>query len=84
MNWTVEWLPDAEDALAEAWLQAPDPQAVTAAQAQIDRLLARDPQANGQHLHEGLYQITLAPLTVFYSIDAAQRRVEVSDLLFNP
>jgi mRNA-degrading endonuclease RelE of RelBE toxin-antitoxin system len=84
MNWTVEWVPEAEDALADAWLQANDPQAVTRAQADVDRLLARDPVANGRLVHEGLYQIVVAPLTVFYSIDTANRTVEVSEVWFIP
>jgi hypothetical protein len=84
MNFTVDWLPEAEIALADAWLQASDPGAVTTAQAQIDRLLARDPIGKGQHLHEGLCQIVVNPLTAFYSVDAVARRVEVSQVWYTP
>jgi hypothetical protein len=72
MNYTLEWVADAEDDLADAWLQADDPQAVNAAQVHIERLLARDPIGTGQHLHEGLYQIVVKPLTVLYSVDTSQ------------
>jgi len=84
MNHAVEWLPAAEDALVEAWLQAADPNAVAAAQARIDHLLARDPVGSGQHLHEGLYQIVERPLTAFYSVDSAPRRVEGSEVWYTP
>ena len=84
MNFTVDYVPAAEDALAEAWLQASDPGAVTAVQNEIDRLLARDPIGSGQHLHEGLYQIVEPPLTAFYAVDNQQRRVEVSQVWYTP
>jgi hypothetical protein len=84
MNYTVDWLTTAEDSLAEAWLQAADPGAVTAAQNQIDRMLARDPINNGQYLHEGLYRIVVDPLTAFYSVSTARRQVEVSEVWYTP
>jgi plasmid stabilization system protein ParE len=76
--YTVEWLPQAEDELADIWLRAADRAAVTTAQAQVDRLLARDPQGNGRYLSEGLYQIDYSPLVVSYTIDDSGRRVEVT------
>lgn len=39
----VEWEEIAENELARIWLNASDPQAVTAAQAQADQYLSRDP-----------------------------------------
>ncbi len=84
MNFSVEYVTEAENALAEAWLQASDPGAVTAAQNEIDRMLARDPIGSGQHLHEGLYQIVEPPLTVFYAVDVPRRRVEVSQVWYTP
>jgi mRNA-degrading endonuclease RelE of RelBE toxin-antitoxin system len=84
MNYRVEWLAEALQALASAWLQAQDRPAVNNAQAQIDQRLARDPVASGTHLHEGLYRLTHAPLTVFYSIDDARRVVEVAEVWYTP
>jgi hypothetical protein len=78
MGWTVEWDPPAEDELTRLWLRAPDRNAVTAAQAQIDQLLARDPLSNGRHISEGLFRIDVPPLTVNYTIDQTNRRVEVT------
>jgi hypothetical protein len=74
----VEWEPAAEDELARLWLRFSDPAAVTAAQAQADLLLSRDPFKYGRHLSEGLYSIEVPPLVLTYSIDQANHRVEVS------
>jgi plasmid stabilization system protein ParE len=41
--YTVEWTSTAEDQLADIWLLASDPQAVTTATAAIDSLLAKQP-----------------------------------------
>jgi hypothetical protein len=41
--YAVEWTSTAEDQLADIWLLASDPQAVTTATAANDALLARDP-----------------------------------------
>lgn len=74
----VEWEPAAEDELARIWLRSSDPFAVTAAQAQADRLLSRDPIHHGRHLAEGLFTIDAPPLTLNYTIDPANRLVEVT------
>lgn len=82
-SYTVDWTPDAEDGLALIWVQTHDP-AVTAASNQIDRLLTRDPFGYGQPAHEGLYKITVPPLTAYYSIDRAHNTVEVSAVRHTP
>lgn len=81
--YTVDWTDDAEDALTLIWLQTFDP-AVTAAQAQIDQLLGRDPLGHGRLLHEGLYQLVEPPLTISYSVDQAKKVVEVSAVRYTP
>jgi len=73
----VDWSQDTEDDLATIWLTASDPGAVTQAQAEIDRLLSRNPLGNGQHISEGLYRLVLPPLIVTYTIDQGNRQVEV-------
>ena len=60
----VEWLPPAENQLTNIWLGSADRPAVNAAQVIADRLLARDPHANGTHVSEGLYQINCPPLAI--------------------
>jgi hypothetical protein len=74
----VEWEPAAEDELARIWLRASAPPAVTIAQAQADQLLSRDPIKYGRHLSEGLYSIDVPPLVLTYTIDLANRLVEVT------
>ena len=77
-SFRVDWEPAAEDELARIWLRSNDRQAVTTAQAQADRLLGFDPLNHGRHLSEGLYCIDVPPLVVTYSVDTANRQVEVS------
>jgi hypothetical protein len=80
----VTWISDAEDSLTLIWLQTNDPLAVTRAQAQADALLARDPIGHGEHLSEGLYRLAVPPLTLYYTVDVAQRSVEVSEVRHTP
>jgi mRNA-degrading endonuclease RelE of RelBE toxin-antitoxin system len=79
-GWTVEWLSEAEDDLADIWLNAPDRKAVNAAQNEIDRLLSQDPVNNGKLLSEGLYRIRIDPLKAFSQLDEANRLVSVSNV----
>jgi hypothetical protein len=76
--YTVEWTPEAENQLALIWLRASDRAAITAAQNQADRLLARDPHGHGRSLSEGLHQIDCPPLAISYTIDDTRREVEVT------
>jgi hypothetical protein len=79
-SFTVDWTPAAEDELADIWLQATDRNAVTAAQAALEKRLEQDPTGYGQHHSEGLYSITVPPLHAFYSIDFARQFVQVTDV----
>ncbi len=76
--WAVGLTPEAENSLAEAWLEATDRNALTEAETAIYDLLRTDPVGNGTHVAEGLYKIIYAPLVAFYSVDHAQRSVEIS------
>lgn len=80
----VDWTDDALDMLADIWTQATNRPAVTSASNQIDRLLARDPLGHDQVAHEGLYKITMPPLTAYYSIDQIHNTVEVSAVRYTP
>jgi len=84
MNYRVKWLREALRQLAAIWTQASDRMAVTSAEAQIQQLLTRDPLHNGQHVSEGLYRLLIAPLSVTYTIDQAQRTVEVNSVSWVP
>ena len=83
-RYAVRWLEDAENELADIWLNAPDRRAITTAQAAVDRLLAASPMSQGIELAEGLRRLTVAPLTVFYSIRQAERLVEVAKVTWRP
>lgn len=80
----VEWLQDAETELAAIWLRATDRQAVTAAQATIDRLLATDPLQNSTEVAEGLRKLIVGPLIVLFSVQQAKLLVEVYSVLRVP
>jgi plasmid stabilization system protein ParE len=73
----VELTPEAENDLAEIWLDADDRKAVTDAETTIHSLLCSDPMVRGTLVAEGLYRIAAGPLVAYYSVDE-QRRVEVS------
>jgi hypothetical protein len=51
-----------------------------AAQARADRLLSRDPVANGRHLSEGLYRLDVPPLVLHYAVDLLGQSVEVTNV----
>jgi hypothetical protein len=80
-GYAVSWQSEAEDELASIWIQALDRQAVTQAQVQVDRLLARDPLGCGSEVAEGLWKIMLVPLVVYYEVDNNRRRVTVVKVL---
>jgi hypothetical protein len=80
VNYTVEWVPGAEDALADAWLNAPDRAAVTAAAAAVEARLQRDPYAESES-RTGATRITFeAPLAVHYAVNDQDRHVIVLDV----
>jgi hypothetical protein len=82
--YTVEWTSTAEDQLADIWLNAADPPAVTNAQAMIDDRLARNPLQHGEEVQEGLRKIRLPPLTAFDEVQKARSAVEVSAVAYKP
>lgn len=84
MPYQVEWSSTAEDQLADIWMAAPDPGAVTTATAARDALLARDPLGHGTDLREGLRKLRIVPLTVFYEVHTPHSLVEVSAVAYTP
>jgi hypothetical protein len=83
-RYTVEWTSAAEDQLANIWVQAHDRRAVNVAEAAIQGTLARDPLGQGTPVAEGLRKLTVAPLTVYYEVRAAQSVVEVQAIAYTP
>jgi plasmid stabilization system protein ParE len=77
MRYQVDWLPTAEQALADIWNHASDQAAVTAAADAIDAALERNPLTLGES-RSGKARIVFAPpLAVVYEVDAANRQVTV-------
>jgi hypothetical protein len=79
-SYAVDWPEEVLSDLTDIWLRAPDRQAVTDAQARIDRLLGANPFGNGIHVSEGLYSLHAPPLAVSYTIDPSARRVEIQSV----
>jgi hypothetical protein len=82
--YTVRWSASILQHLAQIWLQSNDRRAVTAAAAEIDHRLARDPLGEGKLLSEGLYRIKENPLFVTYTVDRVRRFVEVESIGYIP
>jgi hypothetical protein len=80
----VDWTDDALEMLADIWTQAANRPAVNTASDQIDAFLARDPIGHGKAVREGLYKLTVPPLMAYYSVDQAQKSVEVSAVRYLP
>src|SRR4051794_6517402 len=82
VRYFVDWKPDALNGLSAAWVALADKAAVNDADAEIARLLARDPLAVGSHTSEGLRKLDVPPLRAYYSVDVANRVVEVLQVAF--
>ena len=79
-RFTVNWRPLAEQRLADLWLKAADPDAITRASHKIETLLARDADSLGES-REGNRRVWFTPpLAVVFSVDAAEGVVEVIDI----
>jgi hypothetical protein len=74
--YTVVWLPDPLDRLAEIWMQAADRQAVRAAADRIDQRLRVDPDHQGVQLR-GKWYLIERPLAIQYVVRPDDRLVEV-------
>ena len=71
----VRWKRSALNRATELWLDAPDRTEVTAAVAEIDRLLARNPQEAGESRSDLVRVLFVPPLGVFFDIDEPTRAV---------
>jgi len=69
-RYTVAWVQDAQNQLAEIWIAATDRQAVTDAANEIDRELGGDAASKGVPVSDGLRGLEVAPLRVLFSVRA--------------
>ena len=84
-RFSVDSSDTASDQLADAWNRHPaDANAITKAQHAIEQILANDPLGKGQEVSEGLRKITVSPLTNYYSVNPAERTVEIEAIDYTP
>jgi hypothetical protein len=76
MRYTVVWMPQAQDELAQIWIDAADRQAVTNAAPVVDRTLRTDAHRQGRPLG-GDRVLSVPPLAVVFSVSQADRMVHV-------
>jgi hypothetical protein len=77
MNYSVDWLPDAEQELADLWLLATDREAVTKASYLIDQRLGTDPENEGESRSDGRRILFVAPLGVIFRVRQNEWKVTV-------
>jgi len=86
-HFTVVWHKDAEDELANVWVEAArvnQENSVTAAADLIEKLLREAPHVHGQHISEGLWKIYRHPLKVYFSVNEPDWIVRASNLCLIP
>lgn len=77
MTFTVTWKPSAKRKLAEIWLQAADPAAVSQAANALDFALRTSPTTLGESRSGNLRFVVHGPLAVLFEVHALDRRVDV-------
>lgn len=77
MNYSVIWLPAAEQELAALWLNSSDRGAITKAAAVLDQLLEKDPANEGESRPNDRRILFAPPLAAIYRIYPDEGRVDV-------
>jgi hypothetical protein len=77
MNYTVDWVPRAEQELAALWMDAQSRDAVTRASHRIDQLLRHDPEQAGESRPRGRRILFELPLGVVFRVYPDRRLVRV-------
>ena len=80
MSDTVEWLPYAEQELADLWNHAADRADVAAAADGLDAQLQRDPLTVGEGRGGDTRIAFEPPLAILFDVDVASRHVTVWDV----
>ena len=76
MPYTVTASNEVHDQLAQIWIEAPDPKAVSAASNLIDHILRTAPLTWGA-VQGDQRVLTIDPLTVLYTVSPNDRLVEI-------
>jgi hypothetical protein len=77
MKYLVDWLPDAEQELADLWLNAADRSVITQAAYSIDQRLQDDPETAGESRPNDRRILFGPPRGVIFRVHQDSRRVEV-------
>ncbi len=77
MNYTVLWMPVAEQRLAAIWTSATDRNAVSQAAHVIDQALQTDPEQVGESRIDDVRILFERPLGVFSTVSPEDRTVSV-------
>ena len=78
MKYTVIWSPQAESALAEAWLDAANRNAVSAASSTLERAIGKFPLRVGRPLASSVNRIAvISPLEIAFDIIEDDKKVIV-------
>ncbi len=77
MNYTVTWLPSAQDALLRIVISRPDRGAVVSALDRIGRILASEGPAAGESRDQDLRILFALPLAVIFSVEESDRTITV-------
>ncbi len=73
----VKWKRTALDRLTEIWLASSDRSEITAAVAEIDGILASDPESAGESRDDSVRILFVAPLGVFFEVQVSKNSVYV-------
>jgi len=77
IRYTVVWHDDAQNLLAEVWLNSSDRAAVTAAAHVVDSHLASDSESKGIPVEGDLRELIVPPLRVWFSVREPDRLVKI-------
>jgi hypothetical protein len=77
IRYTVVWHDDAQDQLADRWINAPDRQAVTAATNSIDKHLEWDAPLKGAAVEGDLRELIVPPLRVLVAVSEPDRLAKI-------
>lgn len=83
-RFTVTWDDEAINDLADIWMQATDPAAVTTASDIVDRTLRLDADCQGKEVQEGLRYLIVSPLRVLFEVWPEDRHAKVLRVLKQP
>ena len=74
---TVTWRREAEDQLMVLWIRASNKEAITGYAQQIESILGRNPNEQGESRNAGTRLAFFRPLCVRYLVDEENKRVSV-------